>query len=336
MSVKVLLAVLLAAAVIGPAGAEDTEEAPGPDILIESMRHDFGEILERKSYVHTYTVKNVGTEDLIIEEVKPGCGCTAASFTERIPPGGVGEIVLEVDNEKVTGKFDKAASILTNDPKHPQMSISIAAKIIPFVSTKPDGRIYLRGLYGEISGKEVEVFSNESDREFEITGVYSNMDDKITYRLEESGEPGRYVLKMWKNPLLPTMNTWGNLYLETNSENSPEKIIQVNVTTRGSIVVQPSTINFGKVEKATLGSLSGEELERTVTVFKVRGGFKITDVEFSSEFYEADVELLEGGKYKVTIKMRPGDRDSYRDEMIINTDDPNEPSLRVRLLARAL
>lgn len=335
MVIKLFLAALLTATVILPAGAEDNDNA-GPDILIETMRHDFGEILERKVYRHVYIVKNVGTKDLIIQEVKPGCGCTAASFTEVIRPGEVGEVVLEVDNEKVAGKFDKSASILTNDPKSPQMSISIAATIVPFIGTRPEGRVYLRGLYGEKVAKELEVFSNETDHEFEITGVRSNIDDKITYRLEKSGEPGRYVLKMWKNPLLPTMNTWGNLYIETNSENAPEKIIQVNVTTRGVIVVQPSTINFGRVEKFSVGSPAGEELERTVTVFKVKGGFNITKVEFSSEYYEAEIEALEEGKYRLTVRMRPGDRESYQDEMIINTDDPNEPSLRVRLLARAI
>ncbi len=61
MTVKIFLVALLTATVILPAGAEDYD-AGGPDILIETMRHDFGEILERKFYRHAYTVKNVGTE----------------------------------------------------------------------------------------------------------------------------------------------------------------------------------------------------------------------------------------------------------------------------------
>ena len=63
-----------------------------------------------------------------------------------------------------------------------------------------------------------------------------------------------------------------------------------------------------------------------------------TLMAFSSDFYEASIESVEEGKkYKVKVNFRPGaDQKSYVDEMIINTDDPQEPSIRVRLIARGV
>ena len=119
-----------------------------------------------------------------------------------------------------------------------------------------------------------------------------------------------------------------------------KKILQVNVNTRGAIVVQPSTINFGSVTDDVIAASEngGEGLQKAVTIFKVRGDFSIRDVIFSSSYYEANIEPLEDGKnYKVTVSFRPPVlKKSYVDEMVINTDDPQEPSVRVRLLARGI
>jgi hypothetical protein len=257
-----------------------------------------------------------------------------AEFTEVIPPGQEGEITLEVVGEKVSGNLRKNATVTSNDPKHPQMTITIAGKIIPHVQVEPSNRIYLRGMYGESVMRELTISSNEKKKDFEIYSVTSNIDDKITYRVVPDAEPGRYTVKLFKNPKLPTLNTWGSITIHSNSELSKEKVVQVNVTTRGAIVVQPSTLNFGALSVNTTGAGP----EKSLTVFKLKGDFHIMDVAFSSDHYVANVEPIEDGKkYKVTVNFRPSeDKKSYVDEMIINTDDPQEPSLRVRLLARGM
>lgn len=261
-----------------------------------------------------------------------------AQFDEVIPPGQEGGITLEIDGEKVTGSFVKKATVTTNDPDHEQLTISISGKILPYIDVQPANRIYLRGMFGEVVEKEVTISSYEKKKGFEITDVTSNIDDKITYQVLPEGEPGRYRLKVYKNPKLPTMNTWGSIYLHTNSEKTPESVIQVNVQTRGSIVIQPSTLNFGIVKEASNGGAILANNEKSLTVFKIKGEFHIEDVAFSNGFYSADVQPLEDGKkYRITVSFAPGTvQDAYADEMIITTDDPLEPSLRVRLLARGM
>ncbi|MCZ6765932.1 MAG: hypothetical protein O7D32_03285 [bacterium] len=257
-----------------------------------------------------------------------------AYFTEVIPPGQTGEIKFEITGSKVSGTFTKTATVFSNDPSRKAMKISVHAQVIQYVDVVPSSKVYLRGTYDQSVSKILTIRSNETDREFEITGIRSNIDDKITYKLGERSAEGEYELTIWKNPKLPTMNTWGSVYLDTNSENDPEKVIEVNVTTRGSIVVHPSTVNFGRV---IIQNAEQEPIERVVTVYKISGSFQIENVQFSSDFYEASIESLEEGKrYRVTVRIRPGTKDSYIDEMIINTNDPQEPTVKVRLLARGV
>ena len=64
-----------------------TKSAGRPIMDIPRMTYDFGETFELPEYAFTFIVRNRGDADLIIEEVKPGCGCTAAKFDKVIAPG---------------------------------------------------------------------------------------------------------------------------------------------------------------------------------------------------------------------------------------------------------
>jgi len=255
-----------------------------------------------------------------------------AEFDQVIPPGQEGTITLEVLGEKVSGTWRKSATVHTNDPAHPTLTISLSGTVINHVDIEPK-RVYLRGMYGEQVTAELKISSNEQKKDLEILDVASNIDDKITYRVVEDGEPGNYKIHLYKNPKLPTLNTWGSLFITTNSKNSPDKVVQVNVVTRGAIIVHPSTLNFGGVRSA-----SETPVEKILTVSKVKGDFSIEDVSFSSDSYEASVEQVdEGKKYKVTVRFLPVvDQKSYADQMFIRTNDPQEPSIRVRLIARGI
>ncbi len=52
----------------GPLTALDNK---GPKIEIKEMRYDFGKILKGTAVSHTFEVKNVGSEQLVIEKVQP-------------------------------------------------------------------------------------------------------------------------------------------------------------------------------------------------------------------------------------------------------------------------
>lgn len=69
---------LVVALMLPAAGqAQNAAKTPAPDgkrpvIEFPAMSFNFGDIYHQDSYVHEFTVKNKGTADLLIEEVKPG------------------------------------------------------------------------------------------------------------------------------------------------------------------------------------------------------------------------------------------------------------------------
>jgi hypothetical protein len=259
-------------------------------------------------------------------------------FDKVIPPGQEGKVHMAIQGNKVHGDFTKSATIRSNDPKNPVMTITMAGSVIQYINVIPRSRIYLQGHYGEPVQKTITLKSNEDDLDFAITKVESNIDDKITYDFGPGENKETWVVNVYKNPNLARMSTYGTLTVYTNSEKSPTKTVQLQVITKGAITVQPNSVNFGVVQ--TEGKAhAAHSVTRNVTVLKLKGDFSIKDLTFSTNEFDGKVEQVQPGKrYNVKVMFTPADGDkaskTHVGEMTILTDDPHEPELKVRLVAR--
>jgi hypothetical protein len=333
---------VLAGVAVTAFGAVDSAPAQGPQpkIDIPETRYDFGKVFERRQYIHEFAVHNRGDADLIIEAVQPGCGCTVANFDRLIAPGKAGKIEFVLDGEKVHDVFNKKATVKSNDPVHRTMTIAVSGQEIPYLDVEPKGTVYLNGRYGDKVERKLTVASNEKDIDFKIVKATSDIDDKITYDVQPGTTPGTYDVTIYKNAKLPTLVTYGTLFLHTNSKESPKTGISVNVITKGDITVSPAVVNFGPVKFAD-GAGTGQSITRGVVVSNPTGEFSVKDVTINNANFKAYVEPLGGGnQYRVQVVFTPplktsGDQ-AETAEMTIHTSDAREPAIRVHVAARAL
>ena len=66
------MTLFVAAVVLLGSLAAALAEGPQPEIVIPTMRHDFGRVFEQETYEYTFIVQNKGKADLVINSVKPG------------------------------------------------------------------------------------------------------------------------------------------------------------------------------------------------------------------------------------------------------------------------
>ncbi len=339
--ITVGLAVVFAA---GAALAQD-RSAPKPDpngpmMEIPDRDFDFGQVFEADNYIHDYVVFNRGKADLVIEDVKPSCGCTVANFDKVIPPGGKGKIQLVLDGKRVTGQFVKTAAVRSNDPIRKQFQISISGTEIPYVNVEPAGTAVMQGRYGEPVEKQLLISSNEKDLDFKITSITSNIDDKITYTYQPTPNSGQYEIDIYKNKELPTLTTYGNLFIHTNSKNMPKAEVQVYVITKGIIAVTPSMVNFGAVRFGDKQA-AGVPVAKSIILSKTTGDFEISEIALNNPNFKAVPEVITPGKqYRVEVVFTPPMKKLVRHnesaEMIVKTTDPLEPAIRITVVARAM
>ena len=80
-----------------------------------SMEHDFGQVKEGEKVVHTFEVMNTGKADLLLQSVKPSCGCTTPKYEKRpIRPGKKGTIEVAFDTKGRPGIQRKSITVVTN------------------------------------------------------------------------------------------------------------------------------------------------------------------------------------------------------------------------------
>ncbi|MDP4114841.1 MAG: DUF1573 domain-containing protein [Bacteroidota bacterium] len=100
-------------------------------ISFKETDHNFGKVKEGAKVDYTFTFTNVGKVDLVVNDVKTNCGCTAALISSKlIKPGKEGTIKVELDTKDREGKMSRNITIYSNDPEEPSKIISIFAEVI--------------------------------------------------------------------------------------------------------------------------------------------------------------------------------------------------------------
>lgn len=86
-----------------------------PKIQFETKSHDFGTFEEGVQATYTFKFKNTGNAPLILNGVKPSCGCTTPKWTkEPIAPGEEGTIVVTYNSKGRIGNFSKTITVTHN------------------------------------------------------------------------------------------------------------------------------------------------------------------------------------------------------------------------------
>jgi hypothetical protein len=104
-------------------------DAPKTKVAFDKMVHDFGEIKQGEVVSTTFTIKNVGENDLYVLEAHGSCGCTVPEVTkEAIEPGESAPIHVKFDSNGKSGEVTKSVMITCNTAKIVE-TINIKASI---------------------------------------------------------------------------------------------------------------------------------------------------------------------------------------------------------------
>lgn len=81
----------------------------------DAETHDFGDIEKGKPVTYQFTFTNTSKETVLLTNVKPSCGCTAANYTKTpIKPGEKGSVEATY-NAAAQGNFHKTITVTTNE-----------------------------------------------------------------------------------------------------------------------------------------------------------------------------------------------------------------------------
>ncbi len=269
--------------VVGPTQTEG--EALAPKVVVENDAYEFGSMDSNSKNHHDFIVYNKGAGPLKLTKGETTCKCTVAKLDEtEIPPGGQSKVSIEWTAQSLTGSFRQTATILTNDPDHPRVTLTISGRVTAAARAVPSEVVFSRISSGETGNASVRLFGYGSEQNLETKGFHLEENNNAKYfdvvlrplpadqiRDEPDAKSG-WEVQITLKPGLPVGPFRQKISVNTNLKEAAT----IEIPIRGEISSEIS-VTGAEFDPETgvlmLGTVDGSQgAERTVRIF-VRGPF---------------------------------------------------------------
>ena len=321
---------------------------PQSKVSSDGRTFDWGSVMQGEVVTHDFKISNSGITPLIIEDVKPACGCTTVGGKEQvIAPGATGKITLSVDTLRFTGRIRKTAQVITNAGKGDKTTLIMQGEIEVVIIQEPSPKE--RGLT-KVSGVPLKpttiVLRKGTEKTFKINRV--SCENRIAGR----GSPSLVSLQLLEveaeshyelvvTPQLPleldgpirfyTANIIANVTVEDKTFDLP---LDVPISIKKRIDVSSASVYFSREEVENTGNPNTVPATKEIRIKSLHPDhtFNIAGVRIQGEHIKTSVETITPGKeYKLAVQLakKPEVAGTQRiiETILIDTDD-NDPTLQ--------
>jgi hypothetical protein len=200
------------------------------------------------------------------------------------------------------GATTQSAIIYSNDPEQPTSTIKLSGTIKPYITVKPGPRVFFSGYHGDKLEEKLMIASN-TDEPLAITGVSSNIDDKIEYDLKNEKKDKEYSITIRTRGGIAEAFR-GKIIVTTSSQKRPEIPVTVMAMLKKKIKVTPEYLYFGIIDTGK-GTLDASSLKRSAVIsHQLSGDMTVSTIETSKTFVSAETRTDQAGKqYTITISL---------------------------------
>lgn len=278
-----------------------SENAPRVEVV--EPHFNFGQMERGREKSHEFTIRNVGTGALRLRVGATSCKCTLSEVKAgAIPPGESTKVKLEWQAKSDRGPFRQTATIHTNDPRQPDVELTIEGEIVDASGVEPPDFMLDKVTAGETKSAEVYVMSMLQDEVIVNSAELGTEEtrDKFDVKIEDvpreqlpnkSARDG-VKITITAKPGLPIGRFDQYLTLDTNLQDGEKLHIPVIGRVVGDISVygpnwsdEQGVLNLGHVQ-----SSAGKSSRVNIVV----RGENAADVRF-------DVGSMDPPEMKVTI-----------------------------------
>jgi len=129
-----LVVFVLALAATSPTAAlaAPTPASAGARISVEPDAFDFGKALRNKVLHKDFVIRNIGTEDLVIDRVSTTCGCTVAEgYAKLVKPGQSTTMDVQLQTRSYNGRVERKILVRSNDATHDPLELKVQVTVVP-------------------------------------------------------------------------------------------------------------------------------------------------------------------------------------------------------------
>jgi hypothetical protein len=249
--------------------------------------------------------------------------------TKELLPGGEGEVKVTVQTKGRSGNLTKTATVQTDDPNAPVISLTLSGKVTMDIEVVPRFITFGRVMapYKDIT-REVTL-KLRPDSKTQIKGFKTQHDLFTVQKVPEKSVDNQIALLVTPKAELPPGQQRDILVVETSNEKNPNIQIQIHMIVTGNITIQPESLYF-----------SAQRKEQSITVFKsdpkAGKNFKILRVETSTPKLKAQItEVEKESRFEIKITYLPGDQpEPLQGTITVKTNDEKQKEIIVKVVGK--
>jgi len=303
-----------------PAPAAEVH-TPAPKLVCDAPDFDFGTVDNSQTVNHTYVVRNDGDLTLEISNVRPSCGCTVASISERqVPPGGETRITALLNLSGRQGAQHKVMTVESNDPQQPQFMLVLRGVAGQALDVQP-ARLMQAQIPAGTQPTNVVTVSSSLGIPFQITAVESTT-ESIKASVETVTSGSVYRVNVWPSQPLAPGQLEATVVIRTDLAQRPTVEVPTLFMVNTDLTVAPREMVFP--------TASDEPVTRYIIVRAAADvPFQISQVDKPSPDITTEITPFGSSGYRIQLSnLRP--QAALNQQVIrITTSIPGQPPLEV-------
>lgn len=272
-------------------GAATRAGGPGGAVDVGETVHAFGTVGTGGSGTHDFVIRNAGSGPLTLRRGATSCTCTISDFEAAdgeepaaekvVPPGGSTKVTLQWKGKGPGGPFRQQATILTDDPRRPEVVFVVEGTVVPTWKAVPEAVLLPR--VSSATGEQAEVrlftFGSQPPEVERLFVEHAQADQFFSLASSplpaadvaaEPGATGGLLLTLAIRPGLPL----GPLRTSIDAVlRLPEEVavsVPVEATVGGDLVLAGAAWDSSR-QALLLGTVSGRKGLRTQLFITARG-----------------------------------------------------------------
>jgi hypothetical protein len=317
-----------------PSTAAATTNAIGPKIAFASQLYDFGRARSGDPVKYTYVFTNIGDAMLVLNNVQPQCGCTAAgAWTKEVEPGKTGNIPIQFNTVAYNGGVLKQVTVTCNVTTQSVVILQLKGTVFKPYEMNPQMAVFNLAPDTETASMVVTITNNMEEPLLLFAPEVNNH----TFSAElVTNVPGKsYLVKVSTVPPLPaTGSAQGQLTLKTSWTNTPIIPLTLVANIQPAVMVIPAVITLPPAPLANAQTnavaIQNNSGTNTLTLFEPTINIPGVGIEIRTNQPDKSFSVMLG--FPQGFEVPPG----QQVEFSLKTSSPKVPLVKVpvRQMAR--
>lgn len=308
--------------------AAATLMAQAPVISFDKTHHDFGRITPDRKVAAKYRVTNTGNAILSITQVRPSCGCTATVLGKwSMAPGESTDLEATFDPRGMKGSVRKSIQVVSNDPKTPTVSLTLEGEVIQEIMPSVES-VYFHLVPKSAVTRSFVRYASGNGEPVQILDAKAPGAPFLSFGFRPEGKD--VVLDVaFDGRKVPAGRFRGVEQVTVRFANARMGQLALNIQweLKPAIQVSPAELVFQ--------GAPGQELRQNLALKQADGKpFRITGTRCSLSGVRVEGSGPKAAAQEVSVVLPASLKAGRYSELLsLDTDDPDQPELTIRLVA---